>query len=89
MSQIAKLKLFDRQTKNMFLTCLKSLTLLNEYVEKDKIIHNNTAQLMLRDKLKFFASKTGTAAGKKKRLIQTLSLNWLTGQVKLIIPVTL
>ena len=92
MSQIAKLKLFDRQTKNMFLACLKLLsgdksldlqfisglyneyctkiinTLLNEYVKKDKFIHNNTAQLMLRDKLKFFASKTGTAAAKKKHV---------------------
>ena len=90
MSQIAKLKLFDRQTKNMFLACLKLATgdtslslqctnglyveyctkmfntLLNEYVKKDKFVHNNTAQLMLRDKLKFFATKSGSGGGKKK-----------------------
>ena len=39
---------------------------MNEYVKKDKFVHKNTAQLMLRDKLKFFATASG--AGKKKRV---------------------
>ena len=31
-------------------------TLINEYVKRDKFMHKDTAQLMLRDKLKFFAA---------------------------------
>lgn len=31
-------------------------TLMNEFIKRDKFIRNSTAQLMLRDKLKFFAN---------------------------------
>ena len=88
MTQVAKLKLCDRQTKFMFCACVKlaaghhSLTtqtvhllcselsakifntLVNEYVKRDKFIQKNSAQLMLRDKLKFFAAQSQS---RKKR----------------------
>ena len=81
MTQVAKLKVGDRQTKSMFYACVKlaagkialdthSLqlicleystkvfnTLVNEYIKRDKFIQKNTAQLMLRDKLKYFATQ--------------------------------
>ena len=81
MTRIAKLKFNDRESKSMFLACVKlasgnkSLqyedvcnlftelcnkvfnTLINEYVKRDKFMQKDTAQLMLRDKLKFFAAK--------------------------------
>lgn len=32
-------------------------TMMNEFIKRDKFLGNNTAQLMLRDKLKFYANK--------------------------------
>lgn len=88
MTQVAKLKVCDRQMKSMFCACVKlaavnvSLqaqnvhllcsefstkifnTLVNEYIKRDKFIQKNSAQLMLRDKLKFFAAQSQS---KKKR----------------------
>ena len=82
MTQVAKLKVCDRQTKSMFCACVKlaagnvSLqaqnvhllcseystkifnTMVNEYIKRDKFMQKNNAQLMLRDKLKFFASQS-------------------------------
>ena len=82
MTQVAKLKVCDRQTKSMFCACVKlaagnvSLqaqnvhllcseystkifnTVVNEYIKRDKFMQKNNAQLMLRDKLKFFASQS-------------------------------
>ena len=84
MTQVAKLKMCNRQTQSMFCACVKlaagnlSLqiqnvnllcsefstkifnTLVNEYLKRDKFIQKNTAQLMLRDKLKFFAAQSQT-----------------------------
>ena len=89
MTQVAKLKLCDRQTKSMFCACVKlaaghhSLTtqtvhllcselsakifntLVNEYIKRDKFIQKNSAQLMLRDKPKFFAAQSQSQKKRK------------------------
>ena len=36
-------------------------TMMNEFIKRDKFLGNNTAQLMLRDKLKFYANKKQSA----------------------------
>ena len=36
-------------------------TMMNEFIKGDKFLGNNTAQLMLRDKLKFYANKKQSA----------------------------
>ena len=35
-------------------------TMMDEFIKRDKLLRNNTAQLMLRDKLKFYANKKQT-----------------------------
>ena len=35
-------------------------TIVNEFIKRDKFLNNRTAQLMLRDKLKFYASLSAT-----------------------------
>ena len=91
MTQVAKLKVSDRETKSMFCACVKlaagnvsldkhSLqllcleystkifnTLINEYIKRDKFIQKNTAQLMLRDKLKYFATQPKCKKTSKKK----------------------
>ena len=91
MTQVAKLKVCDRQTKSMFCACVNlaagnvSLqaqnvhllcseystkifnTVVNEYIKRDKFMQKNNAQLMLRDKLKFFASQSQKYKSQKSK----------------------
>ena len=91
MTQVAKLKVCDRQTNPVFCACVKlaagnvSLqaqnlhllcseystkvfnTLVNEYIKQDKFMQKNNVQLMLRDKLKFFASQSQKSKSQKQK----------------------